>query len=67
MKSKDIARQSARLEHLRRRLHRAKRELRGMPAEIGDSLHLAMVQLSHAVEALDREAGAQQRRELGGE
>lgn len=65
MKPGDVARYSARLEHQRRKLHRIRRELRGHTgADVVDSVHLAMVQLAHAVEALDRQAGEQMRRDL---
>lgn len=66
MKSKDLIRHSARLAHQRHKVHQVKRELRGVGAEITDSLHLAGVQLAHAIEGLDRLAGEQARRELKG-
>lgn len=66
MKSKDLVRHGARLAHLQNKLRQQKRELRGLPAEIGASLHLAAVQLSHAIAELDRLAGEQARHELKG-
>lgn len=66
MKSKDLIRRSARLAHLRNQTLVEKKALRGMPADITHSLHLATVQLSHAIDELDRLAGEQARRELKG-
>lgn len=63
MNARDLSRHSARLEHQRRKLHRARRELRSTPPEIRDSLHQAALQLAHAIQALDRHAGEQLRRE----
>jgi hypothetical protein len=59
----DLVRHSARLAHQRNKLRAIKRELRSLPAEIGDSLHLAAVQLTHAIDALDRAAGKQDQRD----
>lgn len=63
MHSKALARHGARLEHQRRKLARARRELRALP-EIREALQHAEIQLHQAIIALDQEAGAQMRREL---
>lgn len=64
-KAKKVVGHAARLEHLRRKLHKTRRELKGdVPAEVIESIHVAMRQLSHAIDLLDLTAGQAARDEL---
>lgn len=69
VKAKKVVGQAARLEHLRRKIHKTQREMRGdkqTPAEVIEALHAAKSQLSHAIDILDLLAGQQARDELTG-
>lgn len=68
MKSKDLSRLSARLEHSRHKIVRAKQDVRGttIAKEVREALNQADIQLKHAIHALDHEAGEQLRKELRG-
>lgn len=66
-KSKKVVGHAARLEHLRRKLHKTRRELRGekdVPAEALEAIQYAMRQLGHAIDLLDLTAGQAARDEL---
>lgn len=65
MRSRDIVRNSARLDHQARKLARVRRETRHIP-EVRSMLDEALRQIAQAVQALDQHAGEHARRELKG-
>ena len=64
--SREVARHSARLDGVRRKVHRTRSDLRGLAPEARESLRLAEIQLRFAIEELDRLAGERARSELKG-
>jgi hypothetical protein len=70
VKAKKVVGHAARLEHLRRKIHKTRKELRDskqVPAEVSDALLSASRQLAHAIDLLDQMAGEAARNELTGE
>lgn len=67
VKAKKVVGHAARLEHLRRKVHKTRKELRDSkqaPAEVSDALLIAMKQLGYAIDLLDQMAGEAARTEL---